>query len=217
MRKGRITPGSPPACRRGRGQGFTLVELLVAIGILAMVAVLGWRGLDGIVRAREGLTAQMEATRGMQLAFAQMQSDAEHMAGTDILGVRPSLLTENDRLTLVRTVFSENEPTRLQVVSYRIVNGTLTRRESAATRDLQQLDVLWQAAISDADTTPPVALQSGVTGMNVLMWQNNQWRDKLLTQAEVGLALPPTGLSVALTVQGMQTPMTKAFLLGGSI
>jgi general secretion pathway protein J len=61
-----------------RARGFTLIELLVAISILAIVAVLGWRGLDGIVRARIALTEQMEVTRGMQLAFAQMQSDCEH-------------------------------------------------------------------------------------------------------------------------------------------
>jgi general secretion pathway protein J len=33
-----------------------LVELLVAITIMAVVAVLGWRGLDSIVRARVSLT-----------------------------------------------------------------------------------------------------------------------------------------------------------------
>ena len=90
-----------------RRAGFTLVELLVAISILAMVAVLGWRGLDGIVRARVALTEQMETTRGMQLAFAQMQSDCEHIAGADILDKRPFLLADKDRLTLVRIVFSE--------------------------------------------------------------------------------------------------------------
>ncbi len=61
---------------RRLSRGFTLVELLVAIGILAIVAVLGWRGLDSIVRARIALSAEIESTRGMQLAFAQMQSHA---------------------------------------------------------------------------------------------------------------------------------------------
>ncbi|MGZ5201302.1 MAG: prepilin-type N-terminal cleavage/methylation domain-containing protein [Telluria sp.] len=209
----KLTPGSPPA----QGHGFTLVELLVAISILAMVAVLGWRGLDGIVRARVALTNQMETTRGMQLAFAQMQSDCEHVASQDIMDQRPYLLADKDRLTLVRLVSTENEPTRLQVVAYRVVDGTLTRRESVATRDLNQLDGLWKAMTSNSDTTPQVTLQAGVVAMQVLIWQNNQWRSALQTQASVGLPLPPTGVQVQLTAHDQKVPMTKAFLLGGRI
>ena len=33
--------------------GFTLIELLVGISIMALMAVLGWRGLDGMARAQE--------------------------------------------------------------------------------------------------------------------------------------------------------------------
>jgi general secretion pathway protein J len=160
----------------GRG-GFTLVELLVAISILAIVAVLGWRGLDGIIRARVALTNQMEITRGMQLAFAQMQSDCEHIAGREVLDRRPYLLTGTNRFTMVREVFTENQPSRLQVVAYRIVNGTLVRRETAAVRDLVQLDGLWQAQVSDTDTSGAVALQAGVAGMQVLTWENRSWRE----------------------------------------
>jgi general secretion pathway protein J len=203
-------------------RGFTLVELLVAISILAIVAVLGWRGLDSIVRARISLTEQMETTRGMQLAFAQLQSDCERIAREEILGRRPFILSANNRITLVRAVFTDNEPSRLQVVSYRIVNGTLSRRESVPTRDLAQLDMLWQAAVTDADPTPPVALQPGVTAMTVMSWQNNDWRQGTPATTTTVNAnqnavspMPITGLQVALTVNGLEAPMVKSFLLGG--
>lgn len=198
-----------------RARGFTLVELLVAIGILAMVAVLGWRGLDGIVRARVALTDQMEMTRGMQLAFAQMQSDCEHVVDATMLGRRPFLLQADNRLTLVRTVFNENEPARLQVVAYRLVNGQLMRRESNTTRDLVELDALWQASVSDTDPTPPVTLQGGVQSMGVLVWQNNAWRKQPDVAPQSGLpATPITGLQVVLAARNYPQPLTKSFLLG---
>ncbi len=221
--------------RRSSRRGFTLIELLVAISILAIVAVLGWRGLDSIVRARIALTAQIEATRGMQLAFAQMQSDAEHIASPTLLQNRPALLAEAEGMTLVRNVYEENQPTRLQVVSYRVRDNQLQRRESLVTRDLMQIDVLWKAATSNLDTTAPVVLQQGVTGISVQTWENQRWVVAGASVANsVASALgqqgqqvppvpgvqtmanqPPTGLQVALQVQGVQALMVKTFLLGG--
>lgn len=198
-----------------RAAGFTLIELLVAISILAIVAVLGWRGLDGIVRARVALTDQMETTRGMQLAFAQMQSDGEHIVASTEMHGRPNLAADESGMTLVRNWHSENAPSQLQVISYRIVNGVLTRRESPGTRDLVQLDMFWQAALSNADTTPPVILQSGVLSMQVETWENNIWRMAGAPRPQGWTPLPASGLRVALQVRGQEIPMSKAFLLGG--
>jgi general secretion pathway protein J len=143
---------------------------------------------------------------------------------------------------MVREVFTENQPSRLQVVAYRIVNGTLVRRETLAVRDLVQLDGLWQAQVSDTDTSGAVALQAGVIGMQVMTWENRSWR-QATSAATAGSAagsaaaaatgnttgtaaataaqqdpntvpLPPTGMQVALQGKGQEVPMTKSFLLG---
>jgi len=201
-----------------RAHGFTLIELLVAISILAIVAVLGWRGLDGIIRSRSVLTGQMSQTRGMQLAFAQMQSDAANLAPAALLQGRAYLLAENQGLTLVRLVLNDMQPTRLQVVSYRLLNGELLRRESAATRDLQQLDALWQAAISnsDQDQQGSVSLQSGVQGLSVRYWIGTGWvaAAGISTAGAVTAANLPIGMEVALTLTDASQPLVKSFLLG---
>ena len=204
--------------RSSKQRGLTLVELLVAISVLGFVAVLGWRGLDSIVRARSALTGDLEQTRGMQLAFAQLQSDCTHLASPSALPNRVPLAAGQGRLTLVRTVFADNQPTRLQVITYQLKDGMLTRRESAATRDLTELDTLWLAAANDTDTTQAVKLQSGVTAMAMRLWVSGGWRAGIdaLTPTAGSTASPPapTGLEVTLQLRGRDTGMLKIFLLG---
>ena len=149
--------------------------MLVAISVLGFVAVLGWRGLDSIVRARVALNSDLEQTRGMQLAFAQLQSDCAHLANLSVLPNRIPLAVGQGQLTLIRAVYADNQPSRLQVVSYRVNDGVLTRRESQATRDLRELDTLWKSAANDTDTSQPVVLQTDVTEMAMQIWVNGGW------------------------------------------
>ena len=193
-----------------------MVELLVAISILGLVAVIGWRGLDGIVRARGALTAELEQTRGMQLAFAQLQSDCAQLANASTLSNRPSLQTLANQLTLVRTVYADDQPTKLQVISYRVQNGKLTRRAAPPTRDLNQLDQLWFAAVNDTDTTPTVLLQTGVTAMSLRVWLGGSWQPGMdaAAMASMGNGLSPTGLEVVLKLPNRDNGLIKLFLLG---
>lgn len=199
---------------------MTLIELLVAISILAFIAVLGWRGLDSIVRARIALAGDLEQTRGMQLAFAQLQSDCAHLASAAALPGRTPLVAGQGRLTLVRLVFADNQPSRLQVITYWIDGGVLMRRESAATRDLAELDALWRAAVNDIDTAQAVALQPGVAALTMRLWVDGGWHAGIDTLPPAVLASmnvspsAPTGLEVALQLQGREAKLLKVFLLG---
>ncbi|RJF97567.1 PulJ/GspJ family protein [Noviherbaspirillum saxi] len=215
-------------------RGFTLIELLVAITILAVVAVLGWRGLDGIVRARLSLNADLEQTRGMQLAFAQMQSDLGNIAVAKNIGNRPILSSQAGRITLVRSVFAENQPSRVQVVAYRIRDGILIRKESVATRNLVELDAAWRAMIADTDAAAVVNLTTDVVAMPVRLYApNGGWRAATENTNMLsgggggggggGVAPPsnpqdqPTGLEVTLQLRDRATGLIKVFLLGASV
>lgn len=220
-------------------RGFTLIELLVAINILAIIAVLGWRGLDSIVRARVSLTTELEQARGLQLAFAQMQSDCDRITNSAIIGARPVVAAQAGSLTLVRSVHLENQPSRLQVVAYRVRDGVLTRRESVATRDLKELDDAWSAAVSDGEAGQVVTLHNGVSDMTIRSWVNdgNGWRTGAGPApgagAPAGSAPPPanppaagaanpgpaaaaTGLEVSLQLRERTSAMMKVFLLGAA-
>lgn len=212
---------SRPAAIRGR-RGFTLVELLVAITVLAIVAVLGWRGLDSIVRSRIALTTDLEQTRGLQLAFAQMQRDTAQIVDLETIPDRLPIMVEAGRIVMVRHVFIENQPSRIQLIAYQLENGILSRRESQATRDLKALDSLWMSVTSETGGAPRVALQSGVAGMTVRIWLNDGagWR---IPGVDVVSSAPdssattlavPTGVEVTLQLDGRPGALTKTFLLG---
>jgi len=220
MRNRRHLRGDARAARHG---GLTLIELLVAITILSFIAILGWRGLDSIVRARIALTNDLEQTRGMQLAFAQLQSDCAHLANSTPLPDRMPLIAEKGRLSLVRTVFADNQPSRLQVVTYRVKDGVLTRHESAATRNLTELGAMWRFSANDTGSGQEVTLQAGVTAMTMRLWISGDtgWRtDAEIAQRTAPTAsaasssVPLTGLEVTMQLQGRENSLVKIFLLG---
>jgi len=196
-----------------RTRGFTLVELMVAIGILSLVAVMGWRGLDSIVRARIALADEMEHTRRTQLTFAQLQSDCAHVAPVTALGGRQAFDAADGRLTLMRTVESDNQPLGFVVVSYRIADGVLTRHESAATRDMKVLDALWSAARGNADTASDVSLQADVETMTLRAWEDDAWLP--VAGADLTIATP-NAIEVQVKLAGHVKSITKAILMGAN-
>lgn len=205
---------------RNRQTGLTLIELLVAIAVLAIIAVLGWRGLDSIVRARIALASELEQTRGMQLAFAQLHNDCSHLAEKALLPDLVPIQVSQGKLAMVRRIFAENQPPRLQVIVYRVNDGRLTRSSSVATRDLKELNALWKTAANESDvgdTTPGmkgtgVVLQSGVADMKMRLWIRNGWHDRTATSPPG--ADQPTGLEVVMQLQGREGSLLKIFLLG---
>ncbi|MES1965097.1 prepilin-type N-terminal cleavage/methylation domain-containing protein [Psychrobacter sp. AH5] len=56
-------------------RGFTLLELMVAMAIFAMLAVAGWQVFDSVNRARERAQLQADNLAVLQYAYLQLQQD----------------------------------------------------------------------------------------------------------------------------------------------
>ena len=73
-RRGRRHPADAGARRVG---GFTLIELLVAVAVMALLALVSWRGLDGMSRATSQNQQRADAVLTLQTTLAQWTADLD--------------------------------------------------------------------------------------------------------------------------------------------
>ncbi len=62
---------------RRRSGGFTLLELMIAIGIFSLVAAIAYTGLHSVLTAQEGIKRGSQRLAAVQKAFLVLQRDIE--------------------------------------------------------------------------------------------------------------------------------------------
>jgi general secretion pathway protein J len=67
------------------GRGFTLVELLIAIVLLALLSVLAWRSVDGMYRTQGYSQKNSDKNFKLQTALTQWRLDLQHIRDTNIV------------------------------------------------------------------------------------------------------------------------------------
>jgi general secretion pathway protein J len=190
----------------GLVRGFTLVELLVAIWIMALVAVIAWRGLSALVATRERLGPEADEVRAMLTGLGQIERDLSQAANPVLASlpgpsVRVQVFDGATSLQILR--LSEPLPdgsSGLQRVTYAVVDGALVRQCSPPQRSLQD-------AINAPAAT--VRLLSGVASIQVRVWRTNEgWVVPTPTDATT-----PDGVEVVVT-RGDGTTLRRVLLVG---
>ncbi|KAG1439634.1 hypothetical protein G6F57_019328 [Rhizopus arrhizus] len=68
---------TPPARARAAQAGFTLIEVLVALALMALVSLMAWRGLASVSSARDWIEQEAEDTDAIVRTLGQMGRDVE--------------------------------------------------------------------------------------------------------------------------------------------
>ncbi len=70
-------------------QGFTLIEVLVALALMALLSIISWRALDVLERSSERLNASADDTLALVRVLGQLESDISSHAAMAIVPPLP--------------------------------------------------------------------------------------------------------------------------------
>jgi general secretion pathway protein J len=122
-------------------RGFTLVELLIALAIFAILSVLAYGGLDSVIESSERTNEELNRLHQLQRTFSNVQRDLEQFtprAARDEQGSSLFALSSGQNADLANTIllqFSRDgfrNPAKLprstlQRVAYKLDDGVLYR------------------------------------------------------------------------------------------
>jgi general secretion pathway protein J len=197
-------------------RGFTLVEVLVALSIMAVVAMLTWRGIDGMSRSREISQAATDRTLRLGTVMAQWERDLQ--AVQPALGV-PGLGFDGASLRLLRQAEGG-----VQIVCWTLREGSLRRWAAPITTRAADIEEQWlrsQQLLGDEPGTLEMLTQ--VTSWQVYFYRGNGWSNAQSTGDQAGSGAPspnpqavealPSGVRLQIALAAGQ--LTRDVMLSG--
>jgi len=152
-------------------RGFTLIELLVAIAVMALMAMLSWRGLDGMSRAQTQLQSRADDALALQVGLSQWRADLDAM--TALQGT--SALDWDGRVLRITRTHAQRAPASLQVVAWTLrgpsASSTWMRWQSPPLTMRSEWTNAWTRAQTWGQTPTEAERSSEVSVRPVSQWQ----------------------------------------------
>jgi len=220
-RQAGIVPATPRSCaafsrlggNAAKAAGFTLIEMLVALRVFALLSAVGVGVMayaadnQGVIQQRMDRLGEFQRARGL-LQADLAQAAVRRVRGRDGSAARNAFIGRTDGigrsgeplLALVRRGWSnpDGEPrASLQYVEYRLVDGTLERAS--------------RAALDGAATGMPRVLLTGIRTASIEYHYRGQWNRGWAGGAEI----LPDAVRLTLDVAGLGR-VEQLFLLPGA-
>lgn len=183
-------------------RGFTLIELLVALSVMAVLALLSWRSIDGMAKVQAQVSARSDDSLALQASLAQFKFDLDAITQTP--GVN-SLDWDGRVMRMTRLASVPGEG--LQVVAWTRrfdAAGQWLRWQSPASRNFGDWRQSWdQAALwaqnASAESRKRETFLMPLTDWQIFYFRNNAWSNPLSSDGDAaGQAVPSPAAQVAV-------------------
>ena len=174
-------------------RGFTLVEVLVALLIMAVIAAMGWQGVSGMVKARDIGAQASDRTLRLSTVIGQWEQDLGALYDS---GTVPGIQFDGAALRLVRR--SDNG---VQLVVWAVRDGLWQRWPGQVVRRGADLREAWLASQQLQGKEPgQLTVLDGVAGWQLYFWRGQGWSNAqssgdLVTETAVVPAASASGAS----------------------
>lgn len=176
-----VPPRHGVAGARASTRGFTLVEVLVGLAIMATLAALAWRGVDGISRSRTISQEAVERTLRLNTVLAQWERDLLELEDT---GALQALAFDGATLRLTR-----RQEAGVQVVAWTLRAGGWWRWASPTTTRTGELRQHWlRSQQLMGDEPGGLRVLEGASAVQVYFWRGSGWSN---AQSTGDVAAPP--------------------------
>jgi general secretion pathway protein J len=184
-------------------RGFTLVEVLVALLIMAVIAAMGWQGVSGMARARDiGATAS-ERTLRLTAVIGQWEQDLAAVYDSPLV---PGVSFDGAALRLVRR--SEGG---VQVVAWQLREGRWQRWAGPVVQRAGDLQQSFKASQQlQGPEVGQLQLLDGITGWQIYFWRGQGWSNAQSTGDLVAAPSPAPPAAPASAASGPDSGASAA-------
>lgn len=132
-----------------RDQGFALIEVLVAMTIMALVGLMAWRGMDALIMGRDVIDRRANQDALYTQLVNQFERDCQFILRAEVLGSNP-LSAGAKNIWWIRQLQVDNRDAWM-IVGYGVTPAGLQRWTSAPLLRRTEAVALWAGVSRDPD------------------------------------------------------------------